>query len=134
MSKYAQRIKEIKYIYIAHSGREGAEGSTVGIRSTSRDRETIVGRCLEFSGRTSAMFARVCGGTRSPLRAVSRRHAGSTTRACRVSYLIRHLVSFCLAKRVLLSIPRYHCPRTVCVIATFLVQLSYLMVIRVSNV
>lgn len=104
-------------MYIAHSGREGAEGNAVGIRSTSRDRETIVRRCLEFPRWTSAMFARICRGANPPLRAVSRRHARSTTRACRVSYLILRLVSFCFAKRVLLSIPQYHCPCTVCVIA-----------------
>lgn len=75
----------MKYMYIAHSGREGAEGSAVGVRSASRDREAAAGGSVELAGRTSAVSARIRGGADSPLRAVSRRHAGPAARARGVS-------------------------------------------------
>ncbi|XP_039302228.1 endophilin-B1 isoform X4 [Solenopsis invicta] len=69
---------------VARSGREGAKGSAIRVRSASGDREAAAGGCLELAGWTLAMPARIRGGTSTSLCTVPCRHAGSTARACRV--------------------------------------------------
>lgn len=96
---------------IAYSGREGAKDSAVGVWPTGRDREIATGRSLELASWSPAMSARVRRGADSSLRAMSRRHARPTTRACWVSLqLSSSFISFCLFFEITHLSHTYHCP------------------------
>jgi hypothetical protein len=123
----------MKCTFCTYLGREGLEDSAVGIWSTGRNCEIAVGRSLELPSWTFTMLTRVRWGTSSSLCAVSCCYARFAARTCRVSLLFS-LLCFLLFWKYFLFIHFAHYILATCIIATFLVQLSHFMVMRVSNV